>query len=144
MMMEGNLWLAAAKKWASATRGAALALTLALSGAIATGPAVAEPVSEQDVSAALSVFLSGATTQQGVVVATNPRIIDLYYNSPTELTVFFVGRNRQGRTVPGTLRAVYAASELWLWTSGSFGGSGMSGYGFRNPVHFGNAYVPNR
>lgn len=125
-------------RWARGLVSAAV-LTVAL---VAT-PAHAEPLEVDDVAVALQTFLSGAVSQ-GAPVASNPRVVDVYYRTPTEMTVFFVALNRSGRMVPGTVRAVYTASERWLWTNGNFTSGGMGGYGFKNPTPFGGRYQPVR
>ncbi|WP_108814366.1 hypothetical protein [Loktanella sp. Alg231-35] len=123
-------------RWGRNLVGAAV---LAL--ALIANSAKADPLENDDVAVALQMSLSGAVSQ-GTPVAANPRIVDVYYRTPTEMTVFFVARNRQGRVVPGMVRAVYTASERWLWTSGNFATGGMGGYGFRNPTPFGGRYQP--
>ena len=118
-----------------------LAIMMAVVVVLSAPAASADPLEPDEVSAALITFLSGATSQ-GSPVANSPQIVDLYYPTPTELTVFFVARSNQGRLVPGTVRAVYTASERWLWTSGSYSTGGLGGYAFRNPAHFGRRYEP--
>ena len=103
----------------------------------------ADPLDTDDVAVALQTFLSGAVSQGGPV-ASGAQIVDVYYRTPTEMTVFFIARTPQGRLVPGTVRAVYTASERWLWTSGTFTSGGMGGYGFKNPTPFGGRYQPVR
>jgi opacity protein-like surface antigen len=139
MHLVGNTWAgvdATRHRWARGLVGAAV-----LAVALFASAAKADPLENDEVALALQTFLSGAVSQSSPV-ASNPQVVDVYYRSPTEMTVFFVARNRQGRVVPGTVRAVYTASERWLWTSGNFTSGGMGGYGFRNPTHFGGRYQP--